>query len=294
MLKSVKFSLFFCISVLLLSFLMASSGQANAQTSLSVTFSVGETGLLVAGHASPNAQVVIAENGSVIGTIDADERGAFTKNFSALSAGIHELDVYATAENGDKTSTVTYSIAVIEFQETQVTNILLPPTLNVDVTDTSIKVSGISVPNATISIYVNSKLKATTSSSENGKWSKSFMLSEFANIETLSFSVTVAYNGNESEKSRHELIDISGTLDLTQKQSQETETTVLIENVSIGRLFVGKFDLDRDGTISDDELYNVIKGWRDAFYTDNTANCDISGDSYCDITDFSVLLFNIY
>jgi hypothetical protein len=59
--------------------------------------------------------------------------------------------------------------------------------------------------------------------------------------------------------------------------------------------FLRHFDLNGDGRITLDEVFNSARLWAEATRRSNTNNpdCDLNGDGYCDLADFSILMYYV-
>src|SRR4030042_234106 len=178
-----------------------------AQTELTVSINVGDTILTLSGKTSPNASVTVIESGSVVGTTTADASGSFSKSLLAQTPGIHNISIYATDTNGVTTSTVTYSVSLASLVETTLSNIVLPPTINLSDTGIAkgetVDIYGYGVVSSTISLSITGQTVVNTTSDSSGYWKYTFDTDNLTIDSTYSVYVKASTTtGYQSEVSK--------------------------------------------------------------------------------------------
>lgn len=135
----------------------------------SVTFSaqVGDTSLVVNGYSAPNSVVVFTENNAVIGTTTTTLTGSFSKTFTALSSGLFILGTYSIDANNNFTSVIQRNLYLIEFQELEINDVYLPPTINLTQDQDEITIDGYTLPNTTVEILINTVPTTTINVTSN-------------------------------------------------------------------------------------------------------------------------------
>jgi len=283
-----------------------------AQTELTVSIQVGDTILTLSGRTSPNAQVTVKENGSVLGTTTADSQGLFSKSLLAQDPGIHSIDLYAADSNNKTTSTVTYSVSLTLGTETTLSNIILPPTITLSgegiAKGDNLKISGSAVPSSTVTIFINgtshsySTSKSTTSGSD-GTWEYNFGTGDLALGDYKVEAKTSTTDGYQSESSEIKNFKIQTAPTTTTAPSSVTSTpTPTSYPGEVGPTptstptlpsFLQPFDFDNSGHLEFGEIFGTVKLWVDLWRGKTSETCDLNKDKLCNIFDFSILLYYI-
>ncbi len=286
----------------------------RAQTELTVSMQVEETSLLLSGWASSGAQITFLESGTVIGTTTAENDGSFSKTFIPLEAGIKDFSLYATDIDGQNTSTINYSLALIANTQTLVSNIVLPPTLSLSqetiTQNQTLEVSGLATPGSTITLLIEGgeKTSATTSTTD-GRWQISFDTTGLSAGLYQVFARTLTGQGRQSQNSKTVYLVINPTSTATPTPSSAVtieELTVLTPTQPPATLTtptptsptlpdpLAPFDIDGDGQISPEEAVEAMKKWVVLWREEaEQATCDLNFDGVCNLIDFSVLLYYI-
>ncbi|HUV72450.1 MAG TPA: hypothetical protein VMW25_05595 [Clostridia bacterium] len=142
--------------------------------SLSVSVNVGTTTLTFSGLTSPWAQVTFLEDEAVVGTTQADGDGNFSKSLIYFESGIKTVSIYATDSQNRATSTVSYSVNLTLGQETTISNIVLPPTIELSsdslTAGESLTIGGEAAPLATINLFFSNSDTGQSTASSLGSW----------------------------------------------------------------------------------------------------------------------------
>lgn len=282
-----------------------------AQTELTVSINVGDTILTLSGKTSPNASVTVIESGSVVGTTTADASGNFSKSLLAQTPGIHNIGIYATDAKGVTTSTVTYSVSLASLVETTLSNIVLPPTINLSGTGIAkgetVDIYGYGVVSSTISLLITGQTMVNTTSDSSGYWKYSFGTGNLTVGSTYDVyakvTTTVGYQ-SESSKTLSFKIQTAPTATPapTATSTPTSEVTATPSPVPTPRsvipLVVAVFDIDGSGRIEVTEVFEAVKGWVEEWRgvlkeEKELKKCDINRDQRCNLIDLSILLYYV-
>jgi len=276
--------------------LVSTGNRIHSQTSVSVTARVGATNLLISGKTSRDSSVTIIENDAVVGTTISDETGSFSKELLALEPGIYTMKLYSVDPDGNATVTLLYTISLTPAMETALWDVILPPTFEVDTKKVNIgddlKISGYSIPNAKVRIYLNDELFDKKDTTSDGKWTYYLNTSDLKKGE-YEIYLKAEYSDRTSERSESKTIKVSeeGIELVTTPTQEKTEGQPVFINPLI-KLFP-YLDKDGDGKIDPAEIYDYIKTWIESFRGGNIETCDLNDDGRCNLIDFSIVLFYI-
>ncbi|NMB56613.1 hypothetical protein GYA19_01590 [Candidatus Beckwithbacteria bacterium] len=150
-----------------------------AESSLLVTVSASiipdTASLTISGYTSPYAFVFFSENGTIVGTVTANEDGYFAKYLNGLNGGTHSFRIYGIDNVSRTTSSVDLEVETPVYQHINVSNLILSPTIELNDNEIeqgdNVVVSGKSVPESNISLFTESPLRTYyTTSDINGNW----------------------------------------------------------------------------------------------------------------------------
>lgn len=234
-----------------------------------------QTRIILEGKAYPNSSVNVLKDGIIVGVVQANSLGNFSYESSSVTPGHTTFGFWAIDSRGTRSITFTTTFQVTQNAVTTVSNIFLPPTI--DLTTKKIKlgesldVFGSTAPNVKVALYLNkenaSRMIATSSSA--GLW-----------------SATLPINGLQDEafhtiKSMFEQIG-SGA----QSKSGFSQAV---------RFYVGVRDVETPGVgdLSGDNKVNLTDFSILLFHWESDhAIADLNGDGRVNLTDLSILLFN--
>jgi hypothetical protein len=131
------------------------------------------TGITISGDAYPGSQVTIMQDGQIVADVTAGPNGMFSATVSGLSGGNYVFSLYAEDDSGLRSSLFAFPVSVAAGSSAQISGVFISPTIDVDKSEVkqgdTIAIFGQSLPNAAISIQVNSDqtvfANATSSSS---------------------------------------------------------------------------------------------------------------------------------
>lgn len=272
----------------------------------SVTFTaqVGDTILTIKGFTSPNSLVTFSEDNSIKGTVVSDSTGAFEKEFTAQDDGYHQITIFATDPEGRNTAALVQDIFLIEFQEYEINDLYLPPSISLNKAAFTfnkgeiIKVFGHSTPNSNMEIKIEGSMGrlSQVTSNLNGYYEY------FANIDDLipgDYVVSTTLKGSLNE-------------DLSTSEQLSFQIRLVIEDVTPpgnpvapidqGEEIGGKclyfypklcfFDKDGNGYIDQSsEFQKYFEGFVE-YYSQMTSNIfDINDSNIVSVEDLSIVLY---
>ncbi len=236
---------------------------------------LGDTQVNVTGRGFPGQTVHVLLDGREVGTVRADGVGRFDFATNAspgtVSMGFWSLDV-------NKVRSITYNTTfdVTQGAITNVTGVLIPPTLSVNTAtinpgDTVI-FSGQTIPDTKVEVHIDkSKPVLTTTAGPNGMWTLSYQTSGLSAKE---------------HTARARFILGSGAL-----TTESSFSTTLQLFVGVAGKASTPSDLNRDGTINLID-FSILIFWWQTSGGDSEPKADINGNGNVGLEDFSILLFN--
>ncbi len=237
---------------------------------------LGDTSISVTGSAYPNQQINFLIDTKAVGSVRANSTGRF-EFATEVSPGTATLGVWANDSSGVRSITLNNTFDVTQGAVTNVSGLILPPTLSLSNTKVSpgsiVTVSGQSIPNAKIEIQVgNSSLRTETTTADSaGKYSYQLNTTSLRNAQ---YPVKVR--------------SITGTAPLLVQSGYST----------IVQLFLGvdgapstPSDLSKDGKVNLTD-FSILIFWWQTSGGDSNPPADISGNGKVSLEDFSILLFN--
>lgn len=236
---------------------------------------VGETQISISGLAYPNRTVNILLDTRSIGTVQANTSGSFEFT-TRTTPGSASLGFWSMDTQNVRSVTFNTTFDVTQGAITNITGIILPPTIRVQSPTVSpgaiVPVSGQSVPNASIEVYIDNgaKIERTTSDGQ-GNWS----------LQLDTGTLTVA---EHTLKAR----SISNASALMR---QSSFSSVLQLFVGVEGKPVTASDLSRDGRVNLTD-FSILIFWWGTDGGNSNPPADINGNARVGIEDFSILLFN--
>ncbi len=234
-----------------------------------------KTQLVIKGKAYPGADVRILKEGELLEIVKANSFGDFTFKTSQITPGLHTFAVWTTDKIGTKSILLSTTFDVTANAITQLSGILLPPTIRADKTSVpkggKIDFSGQTVPNVKVYLYVHSDkeiVKETTSTS-SGDWSLPL---ETSNLEGDTFHYAKSlFQSN-----------ISGA---TLKSGYSKTISFYVGQNTPKNICPGA-DLNNDGKINLIDFSILLYYWG----TDNPC-ADQNKDGKVNLADFSIMMY---
>lgn len=136
------------------------STTCSVNDSVTITATVPDSTATFTGLAPANSTVTIKDNSVISGTTITNPSGNFSKTIIS-TPGLHDFALFLTDTSGRTTPETTYSGVNLPFHiDTPISNILLPPTIDVSKTSLlngeSLAILGQASPGSTLHIILNS------------------------------------------------------------------------------------------------------------------------------------------
>jgi hypothetical protein len=238
----------------------------------------GDGRVIINGFAFPRSDIVILVDGKIADQIQSAGDGAFSVTLDAIASGAYTFGAYGIDKNGIKSSTFSTTFTVTGARGSTLSNINVLPSIKVSPDpvqpDSTVKMSGYAIPNATITIENQSdkssaNLKTFMALSDgNGLWS--------VDIPTTGFT--------------------KGTYKVRAKAKQETGASTNFSNYTM--YGVGEAanvprtsDLNKDGKVNLTD-FSILLFWWNTDGGKSSPPADINQDGKVSLTDFSILIFN--
>lgn len=257
---------------------VASTQATGTPGSISVTATVEPpvASLSVSGYSAPGTFVTFTDNGSVIGTDSAGPTGFFNQIFTGLQPATHSLLIYGVDQNGRATAPIFIDVYTPIYQQTTVSDIVLPPTISVSETEIEpgddLIVWGTTVPSASLTVFTESQLRSYSASADSvGDWDYTITdTSDYIPGDYRTYAI--AQSGVLQSLA-------STALGFTVLSSSGLTPTPAGCNISHG-------DLNCDNIVNLTDFSILMFYWG----TNQTA-ADINSDSTINLTDFSIMMF---
>ncbi len=227
------------------------------------------TEVLISGIAYPGATVNILLDGEIDEVVEADSDGEFSLDYSGLTPGATTFGFWAQDSEGRRSITFSTTFEIIQSAVTNVSGILIPPTIAVEPDQvplgTSITVRGEAPPERQVTTLIdNGDLSATTTSAANGAWLLSFETRTLANE---SFHTAKAnYRAAAAQSGYSQLVNFYVGV-------RDVDTSITP-------------DINQDGRVDLIDFSIFLFNWQ----TTN-AIADFNQDGTVGLPDFSIMLF---
>lgn len=234
-----------------------------------------QTRVILEGKAYPNASVNILKDGSIVDVVQTDSSADFSYETSNVTPGPTTFGFWSTDGRGVRSITFTTTFQVTQNAVTSVSNVFLPPTIDLKSKKISIDelldALGSTAPNAKVSLFMDKETKPriTATSSASGLW-----------------NATVPTTGLENEAFHA----VKGMFEQFGVGAQAKSGFSQAVNFYIGVREVrvpGNADLNSDGKVNLVDFSILLFHWGTAH-----AIADLNADGAVNLTDFSILLFN--
>jgi hypothetical protein len=252
---------------------IATVNQGQVSVTASIDAELGR--LLISGYTAPNTFIIFTEAEAVIGTDVADSTGFFSHLFSGLQPVTHIISFYGVDTQNRTTSPITLQIYTPAYQQTNVTNQLLSPTIElasnrVLQTDPLIA-SGSALPSAALTFFTDSPMRSyATTSASTGDWS--------LNITDTQTYVLGDYRAFSLAQ------NLFGLQSLTSPAIGFTIASTIGGGTSCGDISQG--DLNCDNSVDLTDFSILMYHWSTA-----NSEADINADGTVNLTDFSIMMY---
>ncbi|MBP9702468.1 hypothetical protein KBD69_02170 [Candidatus Woesebacteria bacterium] len=260
--------------------------------SLTVSLVVGVTEVVFSGYTSPSSQIVIKEDGSVVGTTTSDSSGLWTKTVSVAVPTTHTYELYATDASSIASATISYSLSVAGGTTTSISNIVMPPTVILSGTT----LSGQSYPGSSLTATSDLGDTLTLTVPGSGMWSTDLttwltggphnisVVTTVGSFISLS-STSLTYTTPAPSPSPTTTPNSSSSLSPTPTSSPSPSPSSAPTSTPIPYA-IEIYDQNQDGRLGLGELISVITSWLKQHLP-----CDLNRDTRCDLIDLSILLY---
>jgi hypothetical protein len=139
-----------------------------------------DTKLVVIGKAYPGSEVNILIDGKEIGIVKANPKADFYFETSKITPGVIGMGLWAEDGKGRKSALQNFTFRVSSGAVTTISGAYLAPSIDIDKPVVArgeiLKVSGVTVPESNVTIYVhsNTEVVKTSSSTPRGDWTYDF------------------------------------------------------------------------------------------------------------------------
>lgn len=260
-------------------------GYASYQTipGVSVTAIVSPppttANLVFEGRASAGMMIYFFRNGILIGTVQANSAGYFSKTFTGLLPGNFTFSLYGEDESGRKTSAQYYTLTLTAGITTKVSGIFLSPTIAISKNKVNrgevIKVYGKTFPYSRVYILISpGNILRETLANSAGNYSYNFNTSILGRGNYI-VRTRASYAGQYSDFSE------SKTFEVIEKKAVVSPTP--------GQVICRGADLNFDGKVNIVDFSILMYFWGQRRPANTCAN--INQKDTVDIVDFSIMMY---
>lgn len=252
-----------------------SSGGGGNSSSGGRDTPLGDTQVTVQGKAFPNATLNILIDGETVGSVRTNSRGEFLFN-TETEPGAASFSFWANDSDGVRSSTFTTTFDITQGAVTNVSGILIPPTLSaVSATvnpGDSVTLKGQTVPNATVEVSIDNGKKVLTATADAaGKWTST--------LSTAGMTI-------DTHTAKARFIEGTGGL-----RRESNYGSLLSLFVGVEGRATSNSDLNRDGKVNLVDFSILVYWWGTPGGNSNPP-ADINQNAKVGLEDFSILLFN--
>jgi len=230
-----------------------------------------ETKVILQGLAYPNAKITILIDGKVATLISADSQANFKSEITNITAGVYTFGLWANDKAGRKSITFSFTVMVAKDITTTVSNIFLPPTIELEKVNLSkgedLNILGQTVPKSEITVSIGSpqEIIKKTTAANTGDWN-----------DSLDTSVL--------DEGTH-----------TARVKAETPEGLLSSYSNVLAFYVGKYgiaqvcpgaDFNKDKKVNLTDFSILLYWWGK-----NNPCVDLNGDGIVNLPDFSILMY---
>lgn len=252
----------------------------NPITNNGVPLSNNESGTdsaVFRGKAYPGSTISVLKNGLILHELPVFGDGTFEIPVRNIVPGTYTFSLQAKDSNGIRSSSVTYTIIITSNVITEVSGIIIPPTITTDKTEVKlgddIIFSGKSIPNSDVSlnIFIGRGMIKTIPVNASGTWSYT--------LSTNNFDM-----GDYTAKARTKVVN-SFTLYSSDILFKVGSINTLRK---VGSLVNARCDLNNDGRVNLLD-FSIMAFWykRLGF----PMKVDLNSDSRINLTDLSILAY---
>ena len=251
-----------------------SGGPGSSGSSGKPFPNIEDAAFFMTGWTSRQADVRILKDGQVIAEAQASITGEFSLAILEMAQGVHSIGVSATDEDGQTSRAVPFTFAVEPDTTTIISDVLLPPTVNLSATTIdpggTLSVNGMSVPSQPVEVWIsvagerNAEIRQETTAGADGRWGLALNVDlpvGAYDVRARSFHPQVGWG------------EFSARLPLGVGQEGPIDTCE-------------RSDINKDTRVNLIDFSILLFHW-----TTNFPDADINLDGIVNLTDFSIQLF---
>jgi len=252
------------------------TNSSNNTVSISATIDPPVSSLSISGYTAPGTFVTFTQNGSVIGTDSAGPTGFYSQVFTGLQPTTHSIRIYGVDQAARATTPVFMEIYTPIYTQTDVTDVILPPTIELSATQVAqgdnLTVFGSTVPDADFTLFTESPLRTYANTADStGNWT--YTITDTASYSPGDYrTYSIAQSGSLQSLASTGLafsITVSGTI---------TPTPAACD--------ISQGDLSCDSSVNLTDFSILMFYWG----TNQPAG-DINSDGSVNLSDFSIMMF---
>lgn len=252
-----------------------STGGGGSSSSGGRDTTLGDTQVTVQGKAYPNVTLNILIDGDEVGSVRTNSKGEFLFN-TETDPGAATFSFWANDVDGVRSPSFTTTFDITQGAVTNVTGILIPPTMSVSNTKINpgdtVTVKGQTIPSVVVEVYLDNKNKTfTTTSDTSGRWS--------LNIPTSGLST-------DTHTLKARFIEGTGAL-----KRESNFGSIISLFVGVEGKVTSNADLNRDGKVNLVD-FSILVFWWGTPGGNSNPPADINQNGRVGLEDFSILLFN--
>jgi hypothetical protein len=227
--------------------------------------------IIIKGIAYPQSTVVVLLDGNQAASIKSDGSAKFEVTLNSVPAGSRTIGIYSTDSNGRKSITVTFNVTVSAGTKVTLTDILLPPTIDISAIQLNkgefLRIFGQAAPQASVNIHVQSEEIITK------------IITDSAGAYTVRFDTNKLTEDEHITKSRATVSDLVSPF-----------SKVLQFIVGRGIKQLKTSDINKDGRVNIID-FSILLFWWNTSQQKGLDVADINSDKKVNIVDFSIMLF---
>jgi hypothetical protein len=253
-------------------------GGGNNTPPLAYNPNAGE--VYFSGLAYPGSSVTLVRDGQVLAKTTAGQDAQFQFDISNVTAGTYTYGIWSEDSRSVRSVTNSFSVSVAAGVGTVVSGIILPPTIDVDISQVKrgdpVTVLGSSAPNAQVTLLVHStqELVKSATSDKNGAWKYV--------LDTLELEY-----GPHTASARWK--NASGISPLSSSVGFEVGNQTVIKQASACGTVTGDINCDNKVNIID---FSVLAYWYKRTLAPAGNKADLNHDGKVDLVDFSILAYH--
>lgn len=232
---------------------------------------IPQTKVILQGKAYPSAKITILKDGQVATTVTADSQANFKTELTKITAGTYTFGLWAEDAEGRRSITVNFTIDVAERTTTTISGIFLVPTISLEKTVLQkgevLHVSGRTVPESKVHIFLDSEIVEKIKAKDDGFWSYDL---DTSGLSENSYDIQIQAISPDGLVS-----NISQTLVFS--IGEEITKAIQIQRV----------DINKDGKVNLVDFSILLFNWG----VPKNLAADLNEDGEVNLIDFSIMMY---